>query len=183
VPFAFSPCEIPGLVAIQPAVFGDCRGCFCESWSQRDFEAAGITAHFVQDNQSRSVKGVLRGLHFQKTHSQAKLVRAIAGEIFDVVVDLRANSPSRGKWHSVVLSGEQQNQLFIPQGFAHGFLVLSDTAVFAYKCTDFYYPDDEGGLLWNDPAVGIRWPDVGMEYILSDKDKKLPPLSALDTHF
>jgi len=170
----FSPCPIPGLFEIQPEIFGDSRGYFFESWSQRCFEAAGISARFVQDNQSRSIKGVLRGLHFQKTHAQAKLVRAIEGEVFDVAMDIRPGSPSRGNWHSVVLSGEKQNQFFIPEGFAHGFLVLSDTAVFSYKCTDFYYPEDEGGIIWNDPAVGIRWPDLGMEYLLSDKDKRLP---------
>jgi dTDP-4-dehydrorhamnose 3,5-epimerase len=176
VPFVVSPCPIPGLYEIQPKVFGDSRGYFFECYSQRDFEAAGITAHFVQDNQSRSIKGVLRGLHFQKTHAQGKLVRAIEGEVFDVAVDVRDNSPTRGKWHAVVLSGEKQNQFYIPADFAHGFLVLSDTAVFAYKCTDFYYPEDEGGIIWNDPAIGIQWPDLGMEYVLSDKDKKLPAM-------
>jgi len=180
VPFVILPGPIPGLYEIQPKVFGDSRGYFFESYSQRDFEAGGITARFVQDNQSRSVKGVLRGLHFQKTHAQGKLVRAIEGEVFDVAVDLRLHSPTRGKWHAVVLSGEKQNQFYIPAGFAHGFLVLSDTAVFAYKCTDFYYPEDEGGVIWNDPAIGIQWPDLGMEYILSDKDKKLPPFGALE---
>jgi len=180
VAFTFSPCPIPGLFEIQPKVFGDSRGYFFECWSHRDFETAGITARFVQDNQSRSVKGVLRGLHFQITHPQGKLVRAIEGEVFDVAVDLRPNSPTRGKWHGVTLSGERQNQLYIPEGFAHGFLVLSETAVFAYKCTDFYYPEDEGGLIWNDPAIGIRWPDLEMEYILSDKDKKQPLFSELE---
>jgi len=179
MPFTFSPCPIAGLYEIQPKVFGDSRGYFFECYAQRDYEAAGINAHFVQDNQSRSVKGVLRGLHFQKTHAQGKLVRAIEGEVFDVAVDLRANSPSYGKWYAVVLSGEKQNQFYIPEGFAHGFLVLSDTAVFAYKCTDFYYPQDEGGVIWNDSAIGIQWPHLGMDYILSDKDKILPPLSAL----
>jgi len=179
MPFTFSPCPIPGLYEIQPGIFGDSRGYFFESYSQRDFEAGGITARFVQDNQSRSAKGVLRGLHFQKTRAQGKLVRVIEGEVFDVAVDLRANSPTRGKWYAVVLSGEKQNQLYIPEGFAHGFLVLSDTAVFAYKCTDYYYPEDEGGIIWNDPAIGIQWPGLGMDYILSDKDKNLPPLSAL----
>ena len=174
MPFEFSPCSIPGLFEIQSKVFGDSRGNFFEVWSQRDFEAAGITARFVQDNQSRSARGVLRGLHFQITHPQGKLVRAIEGEVFDVAVDLRPDSPTRGKWHSVVLSGEKQNQFYIPEGFAHGFLVLSDTAVFAYKCTDFYYPEDEGGIIWNDPAIGIKWPDLGMDYLLSGKDKALP---------
>ena len=174
MPFSFSLCPIPGLFEIQPKVFGDSRGNFFECYSQRDYESAGISACFVQDNQSRSVKGVLRGLHFQITHSQGKLVRAIEGEVFDVAVDLRQDSSTYGKWYGVILSGEKQNQFYIPEGFAHGFLVLSDAAVFAYKCTDFYYPHDEGGLIWNDPDIGIQWPDLGMEYLLSDKDKNLP---------
>ena len=174
LPFSFKPCSIPGLVEIQPKVFTDSRGYFFEAWSRRDFEEAGIAACFVQDNQSRSAKGVLRGLHFQKIHAQGKLVRAIEGEVFDVAVDIRPGSPCFGKWHAVVLSGEKQNQFYIPQGFAHGFLVLSETAVFAYKCTDFYYPQDECGIIWNDSVIGIEWPDVGMDYILSEKDKKLP---------
>jgi len=180
MPFTFNPCPIKGLFEIQPKVFGDERGYFFECWSSRDYEEAGISSHFVQDNQSRSNKGVLRGLHFQKTHPQGKLVRVIKGEVFDVAVDLRPSSSTYGKWHSVILNSEKQNQFYIPEGFAHGFLVLSDTAVFAYKCTNFYYPNDEGGLLWNDPDIGITWPDIGMEYILSDKDKKLPVLKQLN---
>jgi len=180
VPFTFKPCSIQGLVEIQPKVFGDDRGYFFECWSQRDYEAAGINSLFVQDNQSSSIKGVLRGLHFQKNHPQGKLVRAIHGEVFDVAVDLRPASSTYGKWKSVILNSEKQNQFFIPQGFAHGFLVLSETAVFAYKCTEFYYPQDEGGLLWNDPEIGIIWPDIGIEYILSEKDKKLPLLNKLE---
>ncbi|GHV70521.1 dTDP-4-dehydrorhamnose 3,5-epimerase [Spirochaetia bacterium] len=174
MPFSFDPCPIPGLFEIQPKVFGDNRGYFFESYSERDFENAGLNQRFVQDNQSRSVKGVLRGLHFQKIHPQGKLVRVIAGEVFDVAVDIRPASPSRGKWHAVILSGEKQNQFYIPEGFAHGFLVLSETAVFTYKCTDFYHPEDEGGIIWNDPAIDIKWPDLGMDYMLSEKDKKLP---------
>jgi dTDP-4-dehydrorhamnose 3,5-epimerase len=174
VAFTFKRCPIEGLYEIQPKVFGDSRGYFFEVYSERDFKEAGLSMSFVQDNQSRSVRGVLRGLHFQKTHPQGKLVRVIEGEVFDVAVDLRPGSPTRGRWHGVTLSGETQNQFYIPEGFAHGFLVLSQTAVFAYKCTDFYYPEDEGGLFWNDPALGIAWPDPGMEYVLSDKDKKLP---------
>jgi dTDP-4-dehydrorhamnose 3,5-epimerase len=174
MPITVTPCPIEGLYEIQPKVFGDQRGYFFESYSERDFHAAGLTAAFVQDNQSRSVKGTLRGLHFQRRFPQGKLVRAIAGEVFDVAVDLRPGSPTRGQWHGVVLSGETQNQFYIPPGFAHGFLALSDVAVFAYKCTEFYHPEDEGGIVWNDPALGVRWPDLGMEYILSDKDKKLP---------
>ncbi|MCL2442170.1 MAG: dTDP-4-dehydrorhamnose 3,5-epimerase [Treponema sp.] len=180
MPFTFNPCPIHGLFEIQPKVFGDDRGYFFECWSSRDYANAGITSTFVQDNQSRSNKGVLRGLHFQKTHPQGKLVRVIEGEVFDVAVDLRPASSTFGKWHSVILSGEKQNQFYIPEGFAHGFLVLSETAVFAYKCTDFYYPNDESGLLWNDSDIGIIWPDIGMEYILSDKDKKLPGFSQLN---
>ena len=179
MPFTFSPCPIQGLIEIQPRVFPDSRGYFFESYSRRDFEEAGVAADFVQDNQSRSVKGVLRGMHFQIKYPQGKLVRAIEGEVFDAAVDLRPGSATFGKWHGVTLSGEKQNQLYIPEGFAHGFLVLSETAVFAYKCTDFYHPEDEGGVPWNDPAIGIDWPDLGMNYILSDKDKKWPLLSEL----
>jgi dTDP-4-dehydrorhamnose 3,5-epimerase len=177
VPVTVTACPIAGLYEIQPKVFTDGRGYFFECYSQRDFREAGLDMAFVQDNQSRSVKGVLRGLHFQKRHPQGKLVRVIEGEVFDVAVDIRPDSPARGKWHGIVLSGEKQNQFYIPPGFAHGFLVLSDTAVFAYKCTEFYYPEDEGGIIWNDPAVGIRWPDLGTAYLLSDKDKALPGFS------
>jgi len=174
MPFTFTPCPIEGLFEISPKVFGDSRGYFFESWSERDFAALGLTMKFVQDNQSKSSKGVLRGLHFQKTHPQGKLVRVIEGEVFDVAVDNRPGSPTRGKWHAVTLTAEKQNQFYIPEGFAHGFLVLSETAVFAYKCTEFYHPEDEGGYMWDDPAIGIEWPDVGMDYLLSDKDKKHP---------
>ena len=177
MPFTVTPCSIPGLYEIQPKVFGDSRGYFFESYSERDFAEAGLPTDFVQDNQSRSVKGVLRGLHFQKAHPQGKLVRVIEGEVFDVAVDIRPNSPTRGKWHGVTLRGETQNQFYITAGFAHGFLVLSETAVFAYKCTDFYHPEDEGGIIWNDPAIGIVWPDLGMEYLLSEKDRRLPGLT------
>jgi len=177
MPFTFAPCPIKGLYEVQPRVFGDNRGYFFESYSERDFCAAGITVKFVQDNQSLSGKGTLRGLHFQKTHPQGKLVRSIQGEIFDVVVDMRRGSPTLGKWHSVILSSERQNQFYIPPGFAHGFLALTSQVIFAYKCTDFYYPDDEGGIIWNDPVIGITWPDVDMDYILSEKDKKLPLFS------
>jgi dTDP-4-dehydrorhamnose 3,5-epimerase len=155
-------------------VFGDSRGYFFESWSEREYRAAGLSMAFVQDNQSRSVRGTLRGLHFQRRFPQGKLVRVIEGEVFDVAVDLRPGSPTRGKWHGVVLSGGRQNQFYIPRGFAHGFLALSDVAVFAYKCDEFYHPEDEGGIIWNDSVIGIRWPDLGMEYLLSDKDKQLP---------
>jgi dTDP-4-dehydrorhamnose 3,5-epimerase len=177
--FIFTPCPIQGLYEIQPKIFGDKRGYIFESYSQRDFSAEGFTLPFVQDNQSKSDKGTLRGLHFQKNHPQGKLVRVIQGEVFDVVVDMRQNSSSFSKWYGVILNDEKQNQFYIPPGFAHGFLALTDQVIFAYKCTDFYYPDDEGGIIWNDPDIGIKWPDLGMEYILSDKDKKLPFLSSL----
>ena len=174
--FTFSPCPIQGLYEITPKVFADARGYFFESWSERDFIEVGLAMRFVQDNQSRSSRGVLRGLHFQKTHPQGKLVRVIEGEVFDVAVDIRKGSPTFGAWHGVTLSGDKNNMLYIPEGFAHGFTVLSESAVFSYKCTDFYHPGDEGGIIWNDPAIGIQWPDIGMEYILSEKDAKHPGL-------
>ena len=179
MPFTFNTCPISGLFEIQPKVFADDRGYFLESYSQRDYMEAGLKKPFVQDNQSRSSKGVLRGLHFQITHPQGKLVRAIEGDVFDVAVDLRPDSATYGKWHSVILSAEKQNQFYIPEGFAHGFLVLSETAVFAYKCTDFYYPQDEGGLFWNDSDVGITWPEIGMDFILSEKDRNMPRLKQI----
>ncbi|MCL2237260.1 MAG: dTDP-4-dehydrorhamnose 3,5-epimerase [Treponema sp.] len=179
MPFTFTKCPIDGLVEIQPKIFGDDRGYFFECWSKRDYEEAGINLPFVQDNQSRSLKGVLRGLHFQKTKPQGKLVRAIEGEVFDVAVDMRRDSHTKGKWHAVTLCAKKQNQFYIPPGFAHGFLVLSDSAIFAYKCTDFYYPNDEGGLLWNDPDIGIEWPDLGMEFLLSEKDKTWKGLNGI----
>jgi len=174
VPFTFKPCPIKGLWEIEPRVFGDSRGYFFEAYSERDFKRAGLSMNFVQDNQSRSTKGVLRGLHFQKQHPQGKLVRVIEGEVFDAAVDIRPNSPTRSQWHGIILNAEKQNQFYISEGFAHGFLVLSDTAVFAYKCTEFYHPEDEGGIIWNDPAIGIAWPDLEMDYLLSEKDKTLP---------
>ncbi len=168
-------CEIEGLKVIEPKVFGDDRGYFFESYNYNDYAAAGITEQFVQDNQSASKKGVLRGLHFQKEFPQDKLVRVIRGEVFDVAVDLRKDSKTYGKWFGVVLSEENKKQFFIPKNFAHGFLVLSDYAEFAYKCTDFYHPNDEGGLIWNDPEIGIEWPlQEGVELIMSEKDQKWP---------
>ena len=166
-------CEIEGLYVIEPTVFPDSRGYFVETYNQNDFHEAGLTMNFVQDNQSMSVKGVLRGLHFQKQFPQGKLVRAVRGTVFDVAVDLRASSKTYGKWFGVELSAENKKQFYISEGFAHGFLVLSDEAEFAYKCTDFYHPGDEGGILWSDPEIGIEWPiSEGMELVISDKDKK-----------
>ena len=155
---------IEGLCVITPAVHGDSRGYFMETYSQRDMAEAGINIAFVQDNQSMSTKGVLRGLHFQKNYPQTKLVRAIKGSVFDVAVDLRADSATYGKWYGVLLTEENKKQFLIPKGFAHGFLVLTDTAEFCYKCDDFYHANDEGGLAWNDPAIGIQWPEVVGEY-------------------
>ncbi len=155
---------IEGLCIIEPAVHGDERGYFMETYSKRDMLEAGLDLDFVQDNQSMSVKGVLRGLHFQKEFPQGKLVRVIKGKVFDVAVDLRKESVTYGKWFGVELSEENKKQFYIPEGFAHGFLVLSDIAEFCYKCTDFYHPGDEGGLAWNDPEIGIQWPDVIGEY-------------------
>ena len=166
---------IEGLKVIEPAVFGDERGYFMETYNYNDFAEAGIDCQFVQDNQSASKKGVLRGLHFQINHPQDKLVRVVNGEVFDVAVDLREGSKTFGKWYGVLLSAENKKQFFVPKNFAHGFLVLSDYAEFCYKVTDFYHPNDEGGILWSDPAIGVEWPmPEGMtaeDLILSDKDK------------
>ncbi len=155
---------IEGLCVITPAVHGDSRGYFMETYSQRDMAEAGIDIVFVQDNQSSSAKGVLRGLHFQKQYPQTKLVRVIRGSVFDVTVDLRKGSATYGKWYGVLLTEENKKQFLIPKGFAHGFLVLTDLAEFCYKCDDFYHPNDEGGLAWNDPAIGIEWPELVGEY-------------------
>ena len=168
-----TPCPIEGLYVIEPSVFGDERGYFMETYNQNDMKEAGLSMVFVQDNQSMSVKGVLRGLHYQKQYPQGKLVRVVKGTVFDVAVDLRAGSETYGKWHGVELSEENKKQFYIPEGFAHGFLVLSDVAEFCYKCTDFYQPGDEGGMIWNDPEIGIDWPiPEGMELIISEKDQK-----------
>ena len=167
---------IQGLKVIEPTVFGDERGYFVETYNYNDFAAAGIDCQFVQDNQSASKKGVLRGLHFQINYPQDKLVRVINGEVFDAAVDLRPGSETFGKWFGVVLSAENKKQFFVPKGFAHGYLVLSDYAEFCYKVTDFYHPGDEGGLLWNDPAIGIEWPmPDGMtmeDIVLLERDMK-----------
>ncbi len=155
---------IEGLCVIEPALHGDARGYFMETYNQRDMEEAGLFLNFVQDNQSGSTKGVLRGLHFQKEYPQGKLVRVVRGCVFDVAVDLRKPSRTYGKWYGIELSAENRKQFYIPEGFAHGYLVLSDRAEFCYKCTDFYHPGDEGGLAWNDPKIGIIWPGVTGEY-------------------
>lgn len=156
--------SIEGLYVIEPAVNGDERGYFMETYNLNDMKEAGLNLHFVQDNQSMSTKGVLRGLHFQKQYPQGKLVRVIRGSVFDVAVDLRANSRTYGQWYGVELTEKNKKQFYISEGFAHGFLVLSDMAEFCYKCTDFYHPGDEGGLAWNDPEIGITWPELKGEY-------------------
>ena len=187
-------CPIEGLYIIEPAVHGDSRGYFVETYNQRDMQQAGLDMVFVQDNQSMSVKGVLRGLHFQKQYPQGKLVRVIKGRVFDVAVDLRAQSKTYGQWYGIELSEENKKQFYISEGFAHGFLVLSETAEFCYKVTDFYHPGDEGGLAWNDPSIGIAWPELVGQYNgtadsagytlsdgtplnLSDKDKQWQTLA------
>ena len=184
---------IEGLCLIEAAVHGDSRGYFMETFSQKDMYEAGLYISFVQDNQSMSVKGVLRGLHYQKRFPQTKLVRVIKGTVYDVAVDLRRDSPTYGKHHGEILTADNRKQYLIPRGFAHGFLVLSDEAEFCYKCDDFYHPNDEGGLAWNDPEIGIVWPEVegsypgtacaegyhlsdGTQLILSEKDQKWPRL-------
>lgn len=167
-----TPCEIEGLYVIEPEVFGDERGYFVETYNQKDFAKHGLNMEFVQDNESKSKKGVLRGLHFQKQYPQGKLVRVLSGEVFDVAVDIRKGSKTYGKWCGVTLSEENKKQFYVSEGFAHGYYVLSDTAVFAYKCTDFYHPEDEGGIAWDDPEIGIEWPIAdGVEVLLSEKDR------------
>ena len=171
---------IDDLYVIKPTVFEDNRGFFMETYSKRDFEEIGINSEFVQDNHSKSTKGVLRGLHFQKEYPQSKLVRVVKGEVYDVAVDLRKDSKTYGKYYGVVLSEENKLQFFIPKGFAHGFLVLSEEAEFVYKCDNFYHPGDEGGVIWNDEKIGIKWPleKVGekQNLIQSEKDKNWPNL-------
>ena len=172
--FAFEQTRLPGVVTIKPQVFGDNRGYFMETYKKDQFAAAGIDKEFVQDNESSSTKGVLRGLHFQKEHTQGKLVRVTEGEVFDVAVDVRPGSGTFGQWVGVTLSAEQKNMLYIPEGFAHGFLVLSDYASFVYKCTDVYDPASEGGIPWDDPDIAVEWPKLDIPYKTSEKDGKHP---------
>ena len=196
--FTFNKCvakdgtEIKGLYEIQPKVFGDARGYFMETYSEKDFFEAGLTMKFVQDNQSKSTAGVLRGLHFQTKHPQGKLVRALSGKVYDVAVDLRKGSATYGQYYGVVLDSEKNNQFYIPEGFAHGFYVLSEEAVFAYKCTDFYDPTGEGGLMWNDPTIGIDWDSIAaaaagsgtaVKPLLSEKDGKQQSFSRENDYF
>ncbi len=175
--FNFIKTELEGVLIIEPTVFGDERGYFMETFQKEEFAAAGIDCEFVQDNQSKSSRGVLRGLHFQTEHTQGKLVRVVSGEVFDVAVDCRPNSNTFGKWTGVVLSAENKRQFYVPQGFAHGFLVLSDEAEFTYKCTDYYTPSAEGGIPYNDPTVNVQWPDCGSPYKLSAKDEEHIPFA------
>ena len=181
---AVETCGIEGLKVITPTVFGDARGYFAETYNYNDYKAAGIDVEFVQDNQSASKKGVLRGLHFQIQYPQDKLVRVIRGEVFDVAVDLRKGSPTFGQWHGELLTEENMKQFYVPKGFAHGFLVLSDYAEFCYKCDDVYHPNDEGGFMWNDPAFAIDWPPLegdsafdASKLVLSEKDRCHPPFA------
>lgn len=181
--FNFIKTEIDGMFIIEPTVFGDDRGYFLETYHYDEFKKAGIDVTFVQDNQSKSKRGVLRGLHFQTKRPQGKLVRVIRGKVFDVGVDLRKNSSSFGKWVGAILSDENKRQLYIPAEFAHGFLVLSDEAEFVYKCTDFYDPQNEGGIIYNDPDININWPiSDDMEIFLSQKDRALPSLKTFQNN-
>lgn len=180
--FTFIETEIAGAFIVELKAYGDSRGYFMETYKKADFDVAGLRYDFVQDNQSASRKGVLRGLHFQKDHPQAKIVRVFSGEVFDVAVDLRMGSKTYGKWVGTRLSAENRRQLLIPRGFAHGFLVLSDYAELVYKCDEIYHPEGEGGIAWNDPDIAITWPDVGT-LILSEKDKKNPTLAERPVEF
>ena len=182
--FQFTKTGIEGLVVVEPKVFGDNRGYFMETYNYNDFKAAGLDMVFVQDNQSKSKKGVLRGLHFQKKNPQGKLVRVVSGEVYDVAVDLRKGSDTYGTWYGVLLSAESKKQFYVPEGFAHGFVVMSETAEFVYKCTRFYDPSDEGGLMWNDPEIGIDWPvPENAELLLSEKDQHHQPLKDFESPF
>lgn len=183
--FIFHKCnDIEGLYTVETKVFGDNRGYFMETYNYEAFKEAGLDMVFVQDNQSMSKQGVVRGLHFQKKYSQGKLVRVISGAVYDVAVDLRAGSNTFGKHYGVILTAEQKNQFYIPEGFAHGFMVLSKEAEFTYKCTNFYHPEDEGGIIWNDPTLKIDWPTFeGVKLTISDKDKILPLYDKNNNYF
>lgn len=182
--FKFIETKINDLYIIEPTVYGDDRGYFMETYNAEEFKESGLDMTFVQDNQSKSRKGVLRGLHFQYNHPQGKLVRVIKGEVYDVAVDLRKNSSTYGKWYGVILSNENKRQFYVPKGFAHGFLVLSEEAEFTYKCTDFYHPEDEGGILWNDPDIEVDWPIKDIDdIILSEKDRKWKSLKESKVEF
>ena len=176
--FTFEETQIPGVLIVTPQVFGDARGYFMETYKKEPFAAAGIDKEFVQDNESSSTKGVLRGLHFQKEHTQGKLVRVTHGAVFDVAVDVRPGSATFGKWAGVILSAEKKNMLYIPEGFAHGFLVLSEIAEFVYKCTDVYDPASEGGIPWDDPDIAVAWPKLDCTYRTSPKDSAHPAFRA-----
>ena len=182
--FKFIGTEIKDLYIIEPTVFGDNRGYFMETYNYNEFKKAGLNMVFVQDNESKSKKGVLRGLHFQREYSQGKLVRVISGEVFDVAVDLRADSQTYGKWFGVMLSGDNRRQFYVPEGFAHGFLVTSDEATFVYKCTNLYHPEFEGSIAWDDSDIAVEWPLEGIEQVLlSEKDKKAQGLRITNVIF
>lgn len=181
--FRFIKTEIEDLFIIEPTIYEDERGYFMETFNVNNFTNAGLDTAFVQDNQSKSKKGVLRGLHFQYKYPQGKLVRVTKGAVFDVAVDLRANSRTYGKWQGVILSADNKKQFYIPKGFAHGFLVLSDDTEFTYKCTDFYHPEDTCGIIWNDPDINIKWPLNEIDYILSEQDTKWRLLKETKTYF
>lgn len=178
--FQFIETEVPGIVIVEPTIFGDDRGYFMETWQKEEFGAAGLPTAFVQENQSMSRRGVLRGLHFQREHTQGKLVRVVRGRVFDVGVDVRPRSLFFGRWAGVELSAENKRQLYVPEGFAHGFLVLSESAEFTYKCTDYYHPASEGGIRYDDPGIGIEWPLEEMTPVMSEKDEVLPLLKEQD---
>jgi len=175
-----TPSHIPEVLIIEPDVHGDARGFFMETWHAKKYADAGLAVNFVQDNQSRSKKGILRGLHYQLEHPQGKLVRVTSGTVFDVAVDIRKGSPSFGQWIGIELSGENFKQLYVPPGFAHGFCVLSESADFLYKCTDFYAPEDEHCIRWDDPDIGVEWP--GQDFLVSEKDAQASPLKDMDAY-
>ncbi len=180
--FKVTKTKLAGVLILEPQVFGDERGFFMETYNKEEFKKLGINVDFVQDNHTKSQKGVLRGLHFQKQYPQGKLVRVVAGKVFDVAVDLRKDSPTFGQWAGIELSAENKKLFWVPQGFAHGFVALEEDTEFLYKCDELYHPEDEGGLIWNDPEVGIKWP-IDSQPLLSDKDQKFPTLKDLNFKF